>query len=461
MTDPNLTLEQVDPATLLVDGNVRSDAALDKAFIGSIRDLGVLVPIVAVRTTSGELRVRYGQRRTLAAVQAARTTVPVIVAGEDDADDAARIVSQWHENEHRAGLTTSDKVAAVEQLSLLGLSAAQIVRQTRSRKTDVDQALAAAGSALAKGATERYDFLTLDQAAAVAEFEAQPDTVKALIAGAKSSDGDFAHCLQRARDDREEAAKRQALLDELTAAGVTVIDRPAYNDRTARVLHEMATEDGKELTAKQHAACPGHAAYLHADWSGRIQAVYVCTKWQDVGHRDLYGNARGSTPAPMDDDAKEERRRVLANNKAWRSAATVRRQFLSTLLARKTAPKGSATYIAVEIGTGIHELRRGMERGHQTAAELLGLDRSKDRHAIAAAAAAATDGRAQVIALAVVLGDIEESTDVHTWRNPSDTVRRYFAFLAANGYTLSDVEQLAGGVKKPRKPRSTRNADAA
>jgi len=178
MTDPNLTLEQVDPSTLLVDGNVRSDAALDKAFIGSIRDLGVLVPIVAVRTANGELRVRYGQRRTLAAVQAARASVPVIVAGEDDADDAddaARIVSQWHENEHRTGLSTSDKVAAVEQLSLLGLSAAQIVRQTRSRKGDVDQALAAAGSALAKGATERYDFLTLDQAAAVAEFDPARD----------------------------------------------------------------------------------------------------------------------------------------------------------------------------------------------------------------------------------------------------------------------------------------------
>jgi len=177
MTDPNLTLGQVDPATLLVDGNVRSDAALDKAFIGSIRDLGVLVPIVAVRTANGELRVRYGQRRTLAAVQAARASVPVIVAGEDDADDAddaARIVSQWHENEHRTGLSTSDKVAAVEQLSLLGLSAAQIVRQTRSRKGDVDQALAAAGSALAKGAAERYDFLTLDQAAAVAELRPSP-----------------------------------------------------------------------------------------------------------------------------------------------------------------------------------------------------------------------------------------------------------------------------------------------
>jgi len=284
--------------------------------------------------------------------------------------------------------------------------------------------------------------------------------VKALIAGAKSGDGDFAHCLQRARDEREDAAKRQSLLDELTAAGVAVIDRPAYNDHSAPSLRELANEDGKELTAKQHMGCPGNAAFLHADWSGQVQAVYVCTKWRDVGHRDLYGS-HTSTPAPMDDAAKEERRQVLANNKSWRSAEQVRRQWLTILLARKTAPKGTASYIAVELGNGIHEIRRGMERSHALASELLGLDRAKDRHAIATAVAAASDGRAQVIALGVVLGDIEESTDVHTWRDPSETIRRYFAFLAANGYTLSEVEQLAGGVKKARKPRAARNVAAA
>lgn len=140
------------------------------------------MPIVAVRTEDGALRVRYGHRRALAAVEVGRATVPVIVTGADGADEAARIVTQWHE--HRAGLVTADKVAAVEQLSLLGLSAAQIVKQTRARKADVEQALATAGSALAKGAATRYEFLTLDQAAAVAEFS-EPETVKALIASAK------------------------------------------------------------------------------------------------------------------------------------------------------------------------------------------------------------------------------------------------------------------------------------
>lgn len=94
MTAPSITVEHVDPASLLVDHNVRSDVALDKDFLASIRDLGVLVPIVAVRTGNGALRVRYGKRRTLASVEVGRSSVPVVVVGDEDADEIVRIVAQ-------------------------------------------------------------------------------------------------------------------------------------------------------------------------------------------------------------------------------------------------------------------------------------------------------------------------------------------------------------------------------
>jgi ParB family chromosome partitioning protein len=45
--------------------NIRTDARLDKAFVASIKDFGVLVPITAVRTVTGDVRVRFGHRRTL------------------------------------------------------------------------------------------------------------------------------------------------------------------------------------------------------------------------------------------------------------------------------------------------------------------------------------------------------------------------------------------------------------
>ncbi|WP_051515475.1 ParB/Srx family N-terminal domain-containing protein [Candidatus Blastococcus massiliensis] len=77
---------------------MRRDAGVDIDLVASVRDLGVLVPIVAVRTAEGRLRVRFGHRRTLAAIDAALSTVPVVVAADEASDDAAeieRLVTQW------------------------------------------------------------------------------------------------------------------------------------------------------------------------------------------------------------------------------------------------------------------------------------------------------------------------------------------------------------------------------
>ena len=202
-------MEQIDPNTLLIDVNVRADATPDRALVDSVRDLGVLVPLVAVRTEDG-VRVRYGHRRARAAAEVHAPTVPVWVFDGDDAgDDADRIVRQWAENEHRAGLSDADRLAAVEQLSAFGLSAAQITKRLRAPRRQVDAALTAAGSTLAKAAVGRYDFLDLVQAAVLAEFDAtdDSDTVKALVAAAKSEPGQFEHIAQRARDAREAKAR--------------------------------------------------------------------------------------------------------------------------------------------------------------------------------------------------------------------------------------------------------------
>jgi ParB family chromosome partitioning protein len=82
-TAPATEVQHHDPRTLLVDRNVRHDTRLDRDFIASISDLGVLVPVVAVRTPEGAVRVRFGHRRVLAAIEAERPTVPVIVAADE------------------------------------------------------------------------------------------------------------------------------------------------------------------------------------------------------------------------------------------------------------------------------------------------------------------------------------------------------------------------------------------
>ena len=481
MTTVEPTLALLDPASLLVDLNIR-EAKLDKDFVASIKDHGVIEPIVAVRTEDGAIRVRHGHRRTLAAIEAGQPTVPVFIAGDEDNADADRIARQWHENQHRASLTNVEEVAVVDQLSLLGLSAATIAKRLRSPKRHVESALSVRDSELARAATARYDVLTLEQSAVIAEFDtgvdADTEAVMALVAAAKQGDVQFQRAAQTAREDRERAAGRAALLDTLTAAGVLVLDgRPDYRLR----LDSLVDAEGKPLDVETHAQCPGHAVYLSEEWietavsepiapdsaDGEAvedddedagwqlawTAVYACTNPAERGHQSRYGSpvGRSGLGGAVDTDpvaaeaakeaARQERRTTLANNKAWREAEPIRREWLRTLATRKTAPKGAAAIIAAGVTIDSYTTRKAMEASVPLAADLLGLG---SREEIDKAAAEASDARALLIALIVVLAAHEDATGVHSWRSDSGTTRRYFGWLADNGYPLSDVEALAG-----------------
>src|SRR6478752_1415349 len=69
----------VDPTTLIIGDNVRAAAHLDRQFLASLREHGVMNPIQATRDDNGSLTVKRGQRRTLGAVKAGLSTVPVLV----------------------------------------------------------------------------------------------------------------------------------------------------------------------------------------------------------------------------------------------------------------------------------------------------------------------------------------------------------------------------------------------
>ena len=57
---PQGTLEHLDPHALALETNVRDDAALDADFVASVKEHGVMNPIVAVRGDDGVVRVRNG-----------------------------------------------------------------------------------------------------------------------------------------------------------------------------------------------------------------------------------------------------------------------------------------------------------------------------------------------------------------------------------------------------------------
>jgi ParB family transcriptional regulator, chromosome partitioning protein len=409
----------LDPKTLLIDVNIRKDSKPDKDLVASIKELGVVVPIIAVRTAGGDVRVRFGHRRTLAAIEAGRDTVPVDLVGDEGTDDATqieRILTQHAENVHRAGLTAAEEVEVVAQLSAFGVKAGDITKKTRIAKNDVKAAIAVAGSELAKAASERYDFLTLEQAAVVAEFEDDAEAVKKLVVAAER--GRFDHVAQQLREDREEQQTIKKAEAELIKAGVEVVEMPLSHP--ALTLTQIRRTD-KTITDLGHESCPGHAAFVEAyfdyedDESDRGEWItevhYVCTDPVAYGHlKPRRTAATANEPVDTsaqdaaDEAAREERRRVLANNKAWRAAEAVRREWLKTFLARKSAPKGAAIYIAEELLSG----RFSGHDGSPRVFEALGSDTVD---------ASSTDSRALVMAIGVILGSYESEITERAWRD--------------------------------------------
>jgi ParB family chromosome partitioning protein len=483
------TIVHVAPDSLLMERNIR-EAKPDKAMIQSVREVGVLEPITAVLTDKGELLVRYGHRRTLAGIEAKTPTVPVYVSGNDDTATEAevhRIIAQRDENTHRAGLNTAEEVGVVEQLTLLGLSAAQVAKKARIKRSDVDTALAVSTSEIARKATERYENLTLDQAAVVADFETDTETVKALVVAAH--EGRFDHVAQRARDDRADAQAKAAVIAAMEAEGVRVVEA---GGTVKRLSWLKATADSADtLSPADHTECPGHVAYLANAWvrvdstgaaveepeependdAGddawdayedqcqkwrshrqvqRPTAVYGCEDPAKHGHVDIYASTGApSKPKAADlsekerEQAKAARNLVIENNKAWTAAETVRREWLATYAAIKTPPKGTGAFLAAALCKDSSVA--GSVGGNSLASQWLGVKHTGYGWADLSPAKTATENRALVVVLMQILGGYEANLTKDSWRGDGthSAVGRYLRFIETCGYTLSDVEKYA------------------
>ncbi|MFI5843894.1 ParB/RepB/Spo0J family partition protein [Catenuloplanes sp. NPDC051500] len=459
---------RVDPQELIIGANARLDPRLDREFVDSVRERGVLQAVTAYRDDDQRLVVLFGQRRTVAAVQVGRESVPVMVV-EKPAEEVDRLGDQVSENDRRAGLSNADRVAAFEQMSMFGLSAGQIAKRTGTKKTEVTTALAVSKSKLATGAAKRYQFLDLRQAAVVAEFDDDKDACTQLIVAAKEGQG-FDHLAQRLRDERAEAAAQVAKTAELSAAGLTIVAEPAHGDPKTKELFRLVDDEGQELEAAAHSECPGHAAFVGYSWYDEditgenegprtrrvrgLTARYVCTDYAAYGHVNRYrapdtdAQADKAVVTDAEREAKRaERRDVIQANKDWVSATTVRREWLTGFLSRKTAPKGAAAFVADSLA------RPGLvlERGWDLAYELIRVDGPRpswhrESNAFADLVGKSSEARAQVLALGLVLAAYEEPLkDKSSWREPGSSTVRYLRFLQECRYELAAIEQRACG----------------
>ncbi|WP_020393501.1 ParB/RepB/Spo0J family partition protein, partial [Kribbella catacumbae] len=371
-------ITQLDPKTLLVNVNVRNELAITPEFVASIRRRGVLQAIVAVRTAEGQIRVKYGHRRTHAAIEVGLDTVPVDIIGDEGTDKASqieRILSQYDENEARTGLTTNDTLGVVEQLRLLDMSQAEIARQSPLTKAQVGEAVKVLKSAPARAAHDEHQ-LTIDQAAALAEFEDNEKDFAEALNIAKVNPRQLNHTVSTLRQKRKARAElAEFITTQLEPLGVTIIDRPFWNSPW-KPLDRLTTITGEDVTLEQHAECPGHVvwagedyAYFRADgtrvdedseeaaeldqedepekgtYRSFLTVTYGCADPAKHGHQ-VDGRpakaANGESPIQTPEEVKTaheaklaEKRRVIANNKAWDAAEVVRREWISKNIANR------------------------------------------------------------------------------------------------------------------------------
>jgi len=496
MTEPLTTgtLEHISPNDLLIETNVRTEASLTKQFIASIQENGVLVPITAIRDTNGVVHVRAGQRRTLAAREAGLATVPVYITDAGD-DVETRVVQQLTENDQRLSMTAKDRVMGIQQLLDTGMSITKVSKRLAVSADRVKQSQQVATSDVAMEALHSRT-VTLEQAAALAEFEDEDGAVERLLRAAER--GFFDHEAERLRNQRVERAARAKAAVAYEELGYTVLTEwPRYDGVHVPLRHLVYTDgtgesreaDESDVITASHWAImlveePVFTGAIGSDREGEtiaeelidwatetdpeseaaegllhyrsitessewVPSEYFCLNPEGAGltvaeRYQKLAAANGSLPDGIEAEESEEeiaaakaaRREVLSMNKLGLAAESVRRDFVKTMLARKTLPEGGGRFMAEAMIGGLWQ----QGHGDEVAGELLGgpvRDGQLLDHA--------TDSRAQVIVLGMVLGSMELFTGKSAWRGPSDSTVKYLRFLAANGYLLSPVEQVMVG----------------
>jgi ParB family chromosome partitioning protein len=425
------TLELIDPATLTIDTNVRKAADLKPEFVGSIKELGVLEPVIAHRKDDGTVHVLMGQRRTLGAVEAGRGSIPVMIVSSPE--EADRIVTQVVENVQRTELTERDEAEAYHQLALIGVSAADIAKKTGRTKTVVESALKAKSSNA--GTEALHNGYTVEQALVLAEFEGDDDALAELESAIKDEPQYLEHITQRLRDDRESRQQLAELTAELQAQGTTIVEEAGhYGESENMRANALKRADGEPVTEDD-----ANAVLITTDYRRQHTVVPVVTGWKELGFVPKY-ERHGAEPArkgPMTEEQKAERKTLIANNKAMESATKVRRDWVKTLLARKSAPKGWQ-YFTVHALTHYPETASGYDS--KTAAAMVGA-KNEDWNPLRAHVAA-TMTRPEFSLLALICAGYEKQIQKDSWRRPGQIHRDYLNQLTAWGYTASEVERL-------------------
>jgi ParB family transcriptional regulator, chromosome partitioning protein len=459
------TIIEVDPKTLTIALNVRTDTKLDKDFVASIRELGVLQPPMVVAADGGGYEVVLGQRRTLAAVEVGLKSIPAYLVDKHEAD-AARIVDQLTENEQRQGLSEVERVGGYKQLALIGISPSQIAKRTATPRARVDTALAVADNEVAAEALGKFD-LTLDQAAELVEFSGDKSAVKKLTDAAENNPGTFAHVVRDLREKRELAVQKAAVIADIEASGYQVLKAADYyyegvEEGFTRVAEWGSPADTTvELSPSEVADKSLVGARATRSWIDnkyQFVAQYFVRDAEANGFsKKTYAAAAEREPVVLTEEqkaeelAKQERSRLAEERRAQRlAAAQVRGEWIaSDLLQRAKLPDAAVVLVPWLIKLDLYV--DGVSESDVELISWAGLTMpvSDDEEGLEDEAftdlllsqVKAQPKLATRFMLALALHTFESDQRMQWGGSETALVAEYFELLASWGYGLSDYEK--------------------
>lgn len=419
----------------------------------SIVSQGILDPLIVTPRAKGGASaldgytIVAGHRRFAAAQALKHVTVPAIVR---ELTERQRVEVMLVENLQREDLVPLEEADAFRRLMELGLGQVEVAKRIGRSQAHVSKRLAllklpdVARTAIVAGKLPLADALEL------AHYAAEPEVITKVLAQGFYP-GNAGRLAESVKHTLDQDRKRQAALDQLAAAQVSIITSDGWSPKGETYSLERGAWGGLPIGVTAHAKHPCHAAWVDAD--ARIR--YVCTKpsnhLKDANKaiakaaKQLTSKGGKSNTTKAGKDAQAKAAETRERNKALRVAAPIRRKLAGQLLKPSKVRRESLEFALRQL---IQTALDKSPAAGRIAAELLGVkatDRDGDPSFRSfAGAPAKVDQLAYALGLA--LGEISFGTlDSRNYFDEEFAAHaaRYFAHLKTAGSYKATPTELA------------------
>jgi ParB/RepB/Spo0J family partition protein len=204
--------------------NPRHSAVADPELIDSVRVNGLVQPLIVapVPDAEGKYVLIAGHRRHDALKKAKRKAAPAVVR-DDLVTEGQQVEAMLIENGRRKDLTPIEEAEGYQQLVLFGYKQKDIAKAVGRDPKTISTRLKLLKLASSTRAKVHKGQMSIDDAAAIAEFADDPQTTKRLES---ASSFNFKYELERARRDRKAAREVASAVADLAARGVPETPRP-------------------------------------------------------------------------------------------------------------------------------------------------------------------------------------------------------------------------------------------